>query len=170
MPELQKQSFATSYDLATKIVSAVVIAILVAIFVITKSALVGIIGLCVLTLAYLYSPRSYEVSGRSILIKRLIGTVRIPLDNIRELRPGTADDFRKCFRLWANGGLFGYYGLFKTARLGKCTWYVTNRSHSVIVVTSEKTVVVSPSDVPGFLASVRSVVTVPETTEGQITR
>jgi hypothetical protein len=119
-------------------------------------------------LAYLYSPQSYEVSGRSILIKRLIGTVRLPLDSIRELRTGNAADFQRCIRLWASGGLFGYYGWFKTAKLGKCRWYMTNRSNSVIVVTDERTVVLSPSDVQGFLASVRSVVPVPETTKGQI--
>jgi hypothetical protein len=44
---------------------------------------------------------------------------------------------------------------------------MTNRSHSVVVVTGERTVVLSPNDFPGFLASVRSVVSIPETTVGQ---
>lgn len=167
MTELQEQSFPASCDLTTKIISTVVIAGLAVVFIATKSALVGVLELCAITLAYLYSPQSYEVSGRSILIKRLIGTVRLPLDSIRELRAGTADDFRKCIRLWGSGGLFGYYGSFKTGRLGKCKWYMTNRSNSVIVVTGEMTAVLSPNDVAGFLASVRSVVSVPETTVGQ---
>jgi hypothetical protein len=167
---MQEQSFATSLDLPAKIISAVLIAVFVVAFIITKNGLIGVFELCIITLTYLYSPQSYEVSGHSILIKRLIGTVSLPLDNIRELRTGTADDFRRCIRLWGNAGLFGYYGLFKTAKLGKCTWYVTNRGNSVIVVTGERTVVLSPNDVPGFLASVRSVVSVPETAEGQVAK
>jgi hypothetical protein len=167
---VQEQSFATTYDLPSKLISAAVVAVFVVVFIITKNALACVFGLCVITLAYLYSPQSYEVSGRSILIKRLIGTVRLPLDNIRELRAGTAADFRRCIRLWANGGLFGYYGWFKTAKLGKCRWYMTNRSNSVIVVNDERTVVLSPSDVPGFLASVRNVVPVPEISEGEVAK
>jgi len=155
--------------LSTKIVSALVISGLVVISIATKSALVGTLELCVLTLAYLYSPQSYDVSGSSILIKRLVGIVRLPLTSIRELRAGTADDFRKCIRLWGSGGVFGYYGSFKTAKLGKCKWYMTNRSNSVIVVTSEMTAVLSPNDVAGFLASVRSVAPIPETTADHMT-
>lgn len=167
MPALQEQSFATTYDLPAKICTVVVIAVLAVVCIAIRSTLVCVLNFCLVTLAYLYSPQAYKVSGRSILIKRLIGTVRLPLDNIRELRAGTSDDFRKCIRLWASGGLFGYYGLFKTAKLGKCGSYMTNRSHSVVVVTGERTVVLSPNDVPDFLASVRSVVSIPETTVGQ---
>lgn len=164
MPASEEQQFAASYDLPAKICTVAVIAVCVVVCITTSSLVVGALELCVITLAYLNAPQSYKLSGRSILIKRFIGTVRIPLDNIRELRAGTAEDFRKCTRLWASGGLFGYYGLFKTARLGKCRWYVTNRSQSVIVVTGESTVVLSPNDVPGFLAAVRSEVFIPETT------
>jgi hypothetical protein len=110
------------------------------------------------------------VSGPSILIRRLIGTVRVPLGGIRELRTATAADFRRSIRLWGSGGFFGYYGWFRTAKLGKCRWYVTNRRDSVIVVTDEGTIILSPSDVGGFLASVRSVVSMPETTESQLAK
>jgi hypothetical protein len=164
MPEEQELSFATSYDWPAKIISAAGIAVFVIVFLITRNALVGIVGLCAILLAYAYSPQSYVVSGPAILIKRLIGTVRVPLDGIRELRAGTAADFRRCIRLWGSGGLFGYYGWFRTARLGKSRWFMTNRSNSVILVTGEGTIVLSPSDVAGFLASVRSVVSVPEAT------
>jgi hypothetical protein len=167
MSHLQKQSFAASYDLAAKIISSLVVVVLLVSFITTRSALVGVILLCILVLTYLYSPQSYEVSDGTILIKRLIGTVRVPLDSIRELRTGNADDFLACTRLWASGGLFGYFGLFKTRKLGKCKWYMTNRRNSVIIVASAMTAVISPNTVPGFLAAVRSVVSVPEATAGQ---
>lgn len=159
----QEHSFATSYDQTTKILSAALAVLFAALFIATKSVFVGIPGLCILALAYLYSPRSYQVSDRSIRIKRLVGTVCLSIDSIRELRAGTAEDFRKCIRLWGSGGLFGYYGWFRTAKLGKCKWYVTNRSKAVVVVADELTVVLSPDDVAGFLNAVRSVAAIPET-------
>jgi len=168
MPHVQKQSFAASYDLTAKIISSSVVVVLLVIFITTRSALIGVLNFCILALTYLYSPQSYEISDGAIVIKRLIGTVRVPLDSIRELRIGNADDFKACIRLWASGGLFGYFGLFKTRKLGKCRWYMTNRRNPVIIVASAMTVVISPDDVPGFLAAVRRVVSVPEATGGQI--
>jgi hypothetical protein len=56
--------------------------------------------------------------------------------------------------LFGNGGLFGYYGRFRTTKLGSCTWYVTDRSKAVVVVTDAKTIVLSPADTTGFLAAI----------------
>jgi hypothetical protein len=168
MPKMPEQSFAISYDLPSKIISTVVVAALAIVFIITGNAWVGVLDLCITVLTYAHSPQSYVVSGASILIRRLAGTVRIPLDSVRELRAAIPEDFRGCIRLWASGGFFGYYGLFRTARLGRCTWYVTNRRNSVILFTNQRTVVLSPNDVAGFLASVRSVAHVPETTSGHM--
>ena len=108
-------------------------------------------------LSYVYSPRSYRVDGKTLVVCRPVGSVRVSLENVRELRPTTKDDFRGGIRLWGSGGLFGYYGLFRTSRLGRCTFYVTNRKNTVVLVTDQKTVLVSPDDVDGFLAAIHSV-------------
>ena len=105
---------------------------------------------------YAYSPRGYSLDGRSILVERLAGPVRIALDDVREVRRATPDDFRGCIRLGGSGGLFGYYGLFSTAKLGKSTWYVTNRSNSVVVITAAKTVLFSPDDPEAFSTTIRA--------------
>lgn len=168
MPHLQKQSFAASYDVTAKLISSFVVVALLTVFIATQSALIGVLELCILALSYLYSPQSYEVSGGAILIKRLMGTVRLPLDSIRELRAGNAGDFQGCTRLWGSAGLFGYFGLFKTSKLGKCRWYMTNRRNPVMIAATAMTAVISPDDVPGFLAAVRSLAPVPETTAEQI--
>lgn len=57
--------------------------------------------------------------------------------------------------------MFGYYGLFRTTRLGNCTWYVTNRDRMVVVVTESKAALFSPDDVGGFLAAIRAEVPLP---------
>jgi hypothetical protein len=123
---------------------------------------VGCISALVLLLSYAYSPRGYIISERSVLVRRLIGSVRISLDGIREVRAAVPDDLRRCIRLFGSGGLFGYYGLFRTSKLGKSSWYVTNRRNAVVLVTSERTAVFSPDDVNAFLAAIRTSALVPD--------
>ena len=121
-----------------------VLVVFLAIVVATHSVVAGCLFAVILVGAYAWSPRGYAVSDGSIEVNRLIGSARIPLDGLREARAATKDDFRGCLRLFGNGGLFGYYGLFRTSKLGKSTWYVTNRGKAVVVVTGEKTVAVQP--------------------------
>ena len=105
-------------------------------------------------LGWAYSPRGYVVSEESIRVKRLIGPATLPLAGVREVRRAGSEDFRGSIRLFGSGGLFGYYGLFSTSRLGKSYWYVTDRSKAVVVVTAAKTAVFSPDDVEGFIAAI----------------
>jgi hypothetical protein len=128
---------------------------------------VGCLAALLLVATYAWSPRSYTISQRSIIVKRLIGSVHIPLEGIREARIATPDDFRDCIRLLGNGGLFGYYGQFRTAKLGKCTWYVTNQSNAVVVITRAGTSVFSPDEPDAFLAAIRASVPVPPATPGE---
>jgi len=154
-PAGSSQIFPASYDSVAKVVSAAAMVLLVVIAGTTQSAIAGGAAMVLLGLAYAWSPRGYMIEDRSILVRRLIGSARIPLGDVREMRAGTADDFRGCIRLWASGGLFGYYGLFRTSKLGKCWWYVTNRRNAIIVVTDSRTTVLSPDDGESFMAAVR---------------
>lgn len=106
-------------------------------------------------LSWAWSPRGYVVSKDAIRVQRLIGTATLPLAGVREARPATRDDLCGAIRLFGSGGMFGYYGLFRTRRLGRSYWYVTDRSKAV-VVAGTKTAVFSPDDVDGFLAAVRA--------------
>jgi len=159
--------FAASYDRATKIISAVACAVLLLAGVLTQSILVVCLSVLVVVLSYAYSPRGYTLAERSIIVKRLIGRVRIPLERVREARRTTSDDLRGCIRLWGSGGMFGYYGLFRTSKLKQCRWYVTDRRNTVVVITDEKTALFSPDDVDGFLAAIRAAAPVPEMPIGQ---
>ncbi|MGD0094915.1 MAG: PH domain-containing protein [Terracidiphilus sp.] len=138
------------------------IACLLIVSLLTKSAVIGALGLGVIVLTYLFSPRSYQITDRFLLVKRWVGNVRVPLESIHELRLATADDIRASIRLWASYGLFGYYGLFKTAQLGRCKWYMRNREKPVILVTGNGTLLLGPDDALGFLAAVRSSVSIPK--------
>jgi len=162
----EAKSFSASYDATSKAISAVVIVLFAAIAIATRSIIAAGFEALVLIVAYGYSPRSYSILDRAIIVNRLVGNVRIPLDGIRELRVATGDDLRGCIRLWGSGGLFGWYGLFRTSKLGKCTWYVTNRSNAIVVVTAAKTTLFSPGDADGFTKAVQESVPVPPVTPG----
>ena len=156
MPSDPSATFSASYDSTARRISTAILVLLAVITVLSHNIIVGCLGVLLLIISYAWSPGCYIVAGRFIIINRLIGAVRVPLEGIREARITTPDDFRDCIRLFGNGGLFGYYGLFRTAKLGKCTWYVTNRRNSVVVITAARTIVVSPDEVDRFLSAVRT--------------
>jgi hypothetical protein len=163
----QTAEFPASYDLTTKIISTVVCGGLLVMAVALQSLIIGCISLVSIAVAYAYSPRRYTFSGRSIMVKRLIGNVRVPLDDVREARRVTSDDLRGCIRLFGSGGMFGYYGLFRTTRLGRSMWYVTNRKNAVVVIGGSKTTLFSPDDVDAFLGTIRESVSIPPGLEPQ---
>ena len=143
--------FSSSYDRTTKIVTATVGAFLVLVAIASQSLIVAGISAAILLGGYAFSPRGYMLADESILVDRLIGEVRIPLRGLREARRATSNDFCGGIRLFGSGGLFGYYGLFRSAKLGKSHWYVTDRAKAVVVRTSDRVVVVSPDDPDVFL-------------------
>jgi len=150
---MSERAFSASYDSTTKAISAAVCLLLLVVAWVVHMAFVALLFPLLICLAYAYSPRGYAISGGAIVITRLIGNIRVPLADIREIRAGTPDDFTGCLRLWGNGGLFGYYGTYQTAKLGKCYWYVTNRSRTVIVATQTRILVLSPDDLAGFMGA-----------------
>src|ERR1039458_4503828 len=158
MQASSERTFAASYDLTTKIVSTVVCVMMLAIAFGIDSWIVGAIALLSILVAYAYSPRSYCVSGQSVRILRLAGSVDLPLDPVREARRATRQDLRGCIRLWGSGGLFGYYGLFRTSVLGKSTWYMTNRANAVVLRSGTKTVLLSPDDVDVCLGALAAAI------------
>lgn len=145
--------FSASYDRTAKIVSAAVSGVLLAVSLLAPHVLFAAVSILIVALAYAFSPRGYVVSPATILVRRLIGSARFPLTGIADARRAGSSDLSGAIRLWGSGGMFGYYGLFQTSRLGRCRWYVTDRRNAVIVTSSAGTVVFSPDDVDGFLAA-----------------
>jgi hypothetical protein len=157
-----ESSFSISFDSVTKFISAGVCILLIGAAIGTRSILAACLCVLVIGLGYAYSARGYAITGGALVIRRLIGNIEIPLGDIRELRAAEAEDLRGCIRLFGSGGFFGYYGLYRTSKLGKCSWYVTQRDHGVVVVTGDKTFVLSPDDVNGFVMALRMAVSAPQ--------
>jgi hypothetical protein len=145
--------FSLSWDRTTKIVSAACIGVFLVVAVLTNSLIVAGLGLLVGLGSYAWSPRSYLISADGITVKRLIGDVFFPFTELHEVRRATPHDLAGSVRLFGNGGLFGYYGLFRSPALGVCSWYVTNR-RNIVVAVGVKTALFSPDDIDGFLAAI----------------
>jgi hypothetical protein len=158
--------FSASYDRTTKIISTVVCLGLLAIVFAVRNPILAVLALLILAVSIAWSPRGYRIEGRMLLVHRLAGTVRIALAGIREARRTTPEDLRGCIKLMGSGGLFGYYGLFSTSKLGKSTWYMTNRTKSVVLISDAKTVLLSPDDPESFLAAIQAAAPVPISTNG----
>ena len=155
-------NFTASYDRTTRIVSAVVVVFMtvvaLAVTLAVGSFLAAVVLALVLLAAYAYSPRGYTIEGNAILVKRLIGDFHVALDSLREARAAGENELRGCVRLWGSGGLFGYYGWFRTSQLGTSRWFLTNRGKAVVLVPAgSRPILVSPDDVDGFLGAVRAV-------------
>jgi hypothetical protein len=151
--------FSAPYDRKAKIITAVVCVSLVLgvcaeLWLSPGLGWIAGLSLLVIAIAFVYSPRGYTVTDRAVVVRRAIGSVRVPLEYVQALRAATGDDLKGSVRLWGSGGLFGYYGLFRTGKLGRSTWFVRDRSRAVVLVTATKTALFGPGDVAEFLAAV----------------
>ncbi len=61
------------------------------------------------------------------------------------------DALRGSIRLFGNGGMFSFTGLFRSPKLGRYRAYVTDPARTVTLRFADRVVVVSPSDPAAFV-------------------
>lgn len=149
-------TFAVRYDRATTIVSAIVAAVLAVAAIGAQSAWIAGLAVVIVAAGWAFSNRGYSVEDGVLIIRTPFGNVRVPLDAAFSVRLASDDDLRGSLRLFGSGGFFGYYGLYRTTSLGRCNWYVTDRSRMVVLKTAGRTLVLSPADPEAFIAAVSS--------------
>src|SRR5688572_9505389 len=89
---------------------------------------------------YLLKPNKYELNMDNIIVHRLIGKILINGQNIKSTEQLHSDILKHVNR----GGLFGYFGKFKTES-GKMNWYGTRRDKIVLITTKDnRQVVITP--------------------------
>jgi hypothetical protein len=98
----------------------------------------------------LFVVRGYELEPGVLLVRRLLWSTRIPLDNLtRAWADETA--MRGSLRLFGNGGLFVFAGLFTNRKLGRYRAFATQPRNSVVLKFPDRTVVVTPDRPLEFL-------------------
>lgn len=83
-----------------------------------------------LIIAYLFSPKTIELNDTALTLHRVAGKIRIPLENIKEVRPY----YQSGIRLFGSGGLFGNFGVFTNHDIGRHYEYVGDFSEAFLVV------------------------------------
>ncbi len=107
-----------------------------------------LIGLTLMyLLVYIYRPQYYQLTDDFLVIQRRISGVRIERSFIKNSEQISSDQLRYAMRVFGVGGVFGYFGKFRTSKMGMMTWYATRRDRFVLVETFEgKKIILTPDE------------------------
>lgn len=114
---------------------------------------IGSVLLAILLIPVTLTVRGYEVAPRELRIRRLCWDTRWPLDGlaVARLRPNA---MAGSWRIWGNGGMFGFTGRFSNAALGRYRAYVTDHKRTVVIDSPHGILVVSPDRPEQFIAAI----------------
>jgi hypothetical protein len=102
--------------------------------------------------AWAFAPRSFAIGdGMLRILRNGWPSTKIPLDTIRTVSLLDPDALRGSLKLLGMGGLFGYYGLFRSPVLGSYRLHATRAGGLVLVRTERRTVVLTPDPPDGFV-------------------
>ena len=109
------------------------------------------ISIClgILLVPYLFAPKSFELTQSGVVVRRLLRSFEIPYSKIKKVY--ITDLPILGIRLWASGGLYGYYGLFYLSKLGTVWVYATRRKRVLLLEVDNNRYVVSPENTDEFL-------------------
>jgi hypothetical protein len=116
-------------------------------------ALLGLIPLLILGGAALFTIRGYTLSSDAIFVRRLLWETRLPLAQLQSAR-FEPRAMRWSLRLFGNGGVFSFSGLFRNKTLGLYRAFVTDLHRTVVLHFPKRTIVLSPSDPAEFVRQI----------------
>jgi PH (Pleckstrin Homology) domain-containing protein len=111
------------------------------------------IALGALLLGALLAPREYAVGPGSLTVRRVVGSVAIPMATIRSIERLAPESLAGSIRTLGASGAFGYYGRFRNALLGDYRMYAT-RHDGFVLVRAERLYVLTPDAPDRFIESV----------------
>lgn len=100
--------------------------------------------------AALFMVRGYVVTADEIVVQRPLWSNRFERSRLQSVTLDP-DALRGSIRLFGNGGMFSFTGLFRSPKLGRYRAYVTDPARTVILRFADRVVVVSPSDPAAFV-------------------
>lgn len=111
--------------------------------------------LCIWVGCALFTVRGYVLTREALLVQRLFWRSVVPLQGLTRASADPAA-MSHSFRLFGNGGLFAFSGLFKNRRLGQYRAYATNPAQAVVLELPSRPVVVTPDETSKFLGALRA--------------
>lgn len=92
----------------------------------------------------------YAVDGTDLSVQRLFFSNRIALDGLSRLWHEPAQ-CRHSIRVFGNGGLYSFTGLYWSKALGRHRLFATDLARAVVLVTPRRTVVITPAEPQVFI-------------------
>jgi hypothetical protein len=106
----------------------------------------SVLLILIYVICYLYRPLKYVIEGGKLIIKRPLKDKFINLSDIKDVYAIKKDSMGWVMKTFGNGGLFGFYGEFRSDRYGHMTWYATRKSNYVMLESSEGRIVLTPDN------------------------
>ncbi|KYH38773.1 MAG: hypothetical protein AYL30_003050 [Candidatus Hecatellales archaeon B24] len=158
-------------DVAVKIMTAAVWVLLSAVTVITGyeafetlpwgqalllTSALATLSAGILGVTYLFAPKAFDLTSAGVVVLRPVRSFLIPYSQIVEARPLRKLTW-KGIRLFASGGLYGFFGLFYFAGIGKTWTYTARRSRVILLKTKSRgQYVIGPEEPENFLSQLLS--------------
>lgn len=114
-------------------------------------------------LTWALAPRGFAVSSSAFRVLRPCAGVAVPLSEIRSVRVLGGSEARRLgllggsLRVAGSGGLFGYFGRFRTTALGRFKLYATRGDAFVLIETERGLFVITPDDPARFASALEAV-------------
>ncbi|MDE7374367.1 MAG: PH domain-containing protein, partial [Odoribacter sp.] len=96
-------------------------------------------------------PIRLKVNDEKIIVKRLLGVLEIPLNNVIEVNRISKSCVKKSIRTFGSGGFFGYLGYFYNGSVGHYIMYATELNDLIFIRTGRKKYVFSCSRPEEFI-------------------
>jgi hypothetical protein len=107
----------------------------------------AVILILVLVIPYGLAPQNYILNNDELIVKRLLISRKIKLDELEEARMVEKEEVKNTIRTFGVGGLFGYFGKYYNPKLGSMTWYLTQRENRILLITKKgEKILISPDD------------------------
>jgi hypothetical protein len=108
-------------------------------------------------MAYAASPLGYAIDNSGLYVERkALKTLKIPLNQITNVRYLPRPALQGAIRIYGTGGLFGWAGRYRIPGLGTVSMHATNLDQLIVIQRRHrKTIVISPADSEAFLSCLR---------------
>lgn len=97
--------------------------------------------------------RGFSVGPGSLVVHRLGWQTRYPLADVSRVYFDAAL-CKRAVRVFGNGGLFGFTGLYYHRELGRFRLFATDLRQTVVLQTRDRTLVISPAEAQALVAHV----------------
>jgi hypothetical protein len=110
---------------------------------------------CILVSALLFRVCGYSLTATALEVERPLWTTPFTLADLLSVA-GDSDALQGSLRLFGNGGLFSFTGIFWNRRLGLFHAYGTDPGRAVVLKFRKRTIVITPDDTQRFIVRVRT--------------